>query len=134
MTPLTLAQIRAEIERRAKSIGASAKDLPTYGTTEDFARPHIEVDSRGYHYVVVERGTELERMTTGDLDELLYRVFRSVASDLSRSARRVKGEDSRRQIFRRRVELLAKLDPKWAERCAEELRKIVEENPFNDSV
>src|ERR1700733_8471898 len=90
-------------------IGASGNLLPTYGESEDFALPHIEVDSRGYHHVVVERGVERNRVTTPDLQEFLYRVFRAITSTLAGSARRVKGEDSRRQLFRRQIELLAKL-------------------------
>jgi hypothetical protein len=132
MEPLTLAEIRAEIERRAALIGAPAKDLPTYGRTEDFARPHVEADSRGYHYVVVERGVELKRVTTRELEELLYQVFRSVTSYLAGIGPRVKGEDVRRQMFRRQIEMLGRLDAKWAERGMEEVREILREHPFVD--
>jgi hypothetical protein len=134
MEPLTLVEIRAEIERRAAIIGASGNQLPTYGRTDDFARPHIEVDSRGYHRVVVERGVELNRITTPDLEELLYHVFSSITFSLTAYAPRVKGEDARRQIFRVQVELLAKLNPKWAAREDQKHRRILEENPFIDEV
>lgn len=130
---LTLAQIKVEIDRRASRIGASGNLLPTYGDTEDFARPHIEVDSRGYHRVVVERGVERDRITTPDLDELLYQVFRGITSSLDGTGRRVRGEDPRRQMFRRQLDLLSKLDPKWSARRAEEHRQILKENPFKDS-
>jgi hypothetical protein len=130
---LTLTEIRAEIERRAAMIGASANfELPTYGKTEDFARPHIEVDSRGYHRVIVERGVEINRITTHDLDELLFHVFSAVTFSLACHATRVKGEDLRRGMFRRQIELLAKLDTKWAERGAREHQQILQENPFID--
>jgi len=57
---LTLDAIKSEVDRLAAKIGASGYILPTYGRSEDLARPHIEVDSRGYHYVVVgaRPGTE----------------------------------------------------------------------------
>jgi hypothetical protein len=51
----------SEIDDLAQRIGASGLILPTYGRSEDFARPYIEVDDSGYHYVVVERGQEMER-------------------------------------------------------------------------
>src|SRR5437870_4904903 len=80
----TLTEIKTEVDRRAALIGAVGRySLPTYGHTEDGARPHIEVDSRGYHLVVVERGQEQSRFTTRDLDELLYRIFQSVTHDLA---------------------------------------------------
>ena len=53
---LTLIEMQAEVERRASLIGASGYVLPTFGHSEDGDRPYLEVDARGYHYVVVERG------------------------------------------------------------------------------
>src|SRR4051812_35633639 len=118
----SLAQIKSEVDHRAALIGAAGNHaLPTYGHTEDGARPHIEVDSRGYHFVVVERGQEQSRFSTHDLDELLYRIFQSVTSDLAYSyelAHRVETQDCRRLAFKRQVELLAQLSPSWGEREA----------------
>jgi hypothetical protein len=109
--------------------------LPTYGVSRDFGYPHIEVDSAGHHYVVVERGKELKRITTPQLDELLYHVFESIAFSLAgryEVKHRIAGEDCRRQMFRYQVELLATLDPAWAARCAAKHLQILEKNPFHD--
>jgi hypothetical protein len=135
MESASLAEIKIEIDRRAALIGASGDPLPTYGRTEDFGRPHIEVDSRGYHWVTVERGNELKRVTTRDLDQLLYTVFEAVTFSLAcryEVHHRVRGEDCRRQIFRHQVELLARLNPGWAERGASHQREILRDNPFID--
>jgi hypothetical protein len=133
---MTLVEIKAEVDRRAAMIGAEAHhSLPTYGHTEDFARPHIEVDSRGYHFVVVERGQELSRLTTCDLDDLLYEVFQTVTFSLACDydlAHRIELQDCRRLIFRRQVELLSRLSAKWAERRSEKHRQILREHPFDD--
>jgi Immunity protein 63 len=132
LEPLTLPQIKAEVDRRAAILGVTRnQELPTYGNSEDGARPHIEVDSRGYHFVVEERGRELKRVTTPDLDEILYQVFRGVTQSLAQG-HRVRGEDPRREMFRRQLELLAKLNPQWAEREAERHRQILQDNPFVD--
>ena len=56
----------------ANTIGAPANRLPTFGRSEQSGRPHIEVDPVGYHYIIAERGQELERRITFDLDDLLY--------------------------------------------------------------
>lgn len=132
----TLAEIKIEVDRRAERIGASGNyALPTYGHTEEFARPHIEVDSRGYHFVVVERGEERRRITTFDLDDLLYQIFQTVAFSLACSyelAHRVESQDFRRIGFHRQVELLAQLSPQWGERRAREHERILRENPFDD--
>ena len=132
---VTLSEIKAEVDRRAALIGASGRVLPTYGHSDDFGYPHIEVDERGYHYVVVERGNELERTTTPSLDELLYRIFNGVTFSLAVNyevQHRIAGEDCRRQIFRHQIELLSRLDARWAARCSKEKGRILRENPFRD--
>ncbi len=59
---MTLSEIKAEVDRLATQIGALGYVLPTYGSSEDGARPRIEVNARSYHYVIVESGQELERL------------------------------------------------------------------------
>ena len=132
----SLSQIKREVDQRAELIGAPESSLPTYGRSEDFARPHIEVDSRGYHRVVVERGEELDRITTTDLDELLYRVFEGVTFGLACSyelAHRDESKDCRRLVFRRQVELLGKLSESWAARETERHQQILKDYPFDDA-
>ncbi|MDR3404347.1 MAG: Imm63 family immunity protein [Chthoniobacter sp.] len=130
-----LPEIEAEINRLAAKVGASGHVLPTYGRTEDGARPHIEADARGYHYVVVERGQELRRNTTPDLDDLLYHVFESVTFSLAcdyELAHRVAGQDFRRVLFARQIELLSSLSPSWAGRESLDHQRILQQHPFVD--
>jgi hypothetical protein len=84
---------------------------------------------------VVERGEELERLTTKLLDELLYRVFESIISTLSYDyelQNRVEGQDGRRIAFPKQIELFRALSPEWANRCAEKIDETLKEYPFND--
>ena len=56
----SLAEVKAQLDKRAALIGAARhRALPTCGRTEDYARPHIEVDARGYHLVAFERQVDL---------------------------------------------------------------------------
>jgi hypothetical protein len=131
----TLSEIKTEIDRLAAQINASGNALPTYGHSEDGARPHIEVDARGYHYVIVERGQELERLTTTDLDELLFHVFESVTFNLASKyelAHRIEHQDCRRILFSRQVELLSTLSQHWGERSARRLEQTLRLHPFDD--
>lgn len=132
----SFAEIKSEVNRRATLIGAAGHhSLPTYGRTEDGARPHIEVDSRGYHFVVVERGQELERFTTFELDEVLYRIFQSVTFSLAieyELAHRVETQDCRRIGFQKQVELRARLSQRWADSEVDEHQRILQEHPFDD--
>ena len=101
---LTLDEMKDVVEKLGKIIDAPESLLPTFGFSED-TRPHIEVDRRGYHYLIAERGTE-DRTTTTSLDDLLYRVFSDVISILAINcelSHRARGEDSRRKAFAFRI-------------------------------
>ncbi len=121
MQTIRLPEIKAKVDDLAVKIGASGDVLPTYGHSEGAARPHIEVDARGYHYVVVERGEELERMTTTDLDDLLYHIFEAITFSLAgkyEATHRIPGQDFRIVLFKHQTELLSALSPQWAERAS----------------
>jgi Immunity protein 63 len=132
----TLADVKIEVDRLAAMIGASGHDsVPTYGHSADFGRPHIEVDWRGYHFVVVDLGREQSRFTTINLDDVLDLVFRDVVFSLASDyelAHRIETQDCRRMMFQRQIDLLLQLDGRWAERQAEEHRRILRKHPFDD--
>jgi len=132
----TLVEIEAEVDRLAYKIGACGSVLPTYGYSEDLARPHIEVDSRGYHYVIIERGREEKRLTTQSIDELLYIIFDDVSFSLATEyefAHRVPGKDFRRLLFHYQVELMTILSKQWAERLINYHQQILQRYPFEDN-
>ncbi len=132
---LPLQQIQSQIESLAARINAPQNILPTYGRSEDFARPHIEADPRGFHYVIIERGEERHRATTSNLDDLLYLVFSDITHSLALNyelRHRIETQDSRRLWFAHQVQLLNTLSPSWAARQAKEQDRILKEHPFND--
>jgi Immunity protein 63 len=133
----TLHEIEKLVRALAARIDAPEGVLPTFGHTEDGARPHVEVDSRGFHYVVVERGQEQSRSTTPEQDELLRLIFDTITFDLACSfeaRNRVGARDTRRLLFSKQVELLAKLSPSWAARKVDDHIEILREHPFDDWV
>jgi hypothetical protein len=132
---LTLSQLQHEIERRALIVGARAYDLPTDEFSDDSARPHIEADSRGYYYVVREKGEERQRTFTIDPDDLLYWVFEHATSSLAIDYARdhqIHGQDSRRVHFARQLELLGRLSQGWRERCEKEINYALRHAPYSD--
>lgn len=134
---LSLRQIRYQIEKRAPIVAAEPDDLPTYGSSRDFGYPHIEADESGYHWVVVERGQELERRTFHDLDDLLFTVFVSATHSIASRwelANRVPNQDSRRLLFQRQLELLSALDPAWGRRQQEHIEAVLREHPYRDAL
>lgn len=135
---LTLPQIKAEVDRLASIIGGSRdSSLPTYGRTEDCGQPHIEVDQVNYHFVIVERGNENKRVSTPDLDHLLYLIFECVTFSLAGQyevKHRVQTQDFRRIMFQHQIELLSQLSGAWAGRRAQDLDLVLRKYPFDDFV
>jgi hypothetical protein len=102
---------------------------------QDDGAPHIELVSGRYDYVVTERGLELERRTASTEDELLYWLMSDVATSIALELElenRTSGQDSRRQWFSKRIELLARLSPEWARRKELEYAQVLSEHPFRD--
>jgi hypothetical protein len=135
MERLTLPEIKTEIDRLAAIIQAPADLLPSYGQTRDFGYPHIEVDSRGYHYIVTERGNELQHLITTKLNDLLYQVFDQVTSSMGSVYavnHRAPKQDFRRSMFQHQIDLLVQLSLQWAQRCALNQGQILANHPFVD--
>lgn len=126
-----LESIRVDVDRLGARIGAPAHLLPTYGRSEDAARPHIEVADDGLMaWVVIERGEELERCSTYDRNELLYWIFSAVTFSMAADyevAHRIDNEDPRRLLFSHQLGLLRSLDPRWETRRSRELGPLLDE-------
>ena len=132
---LTFPEIKAEVDRLAKIIGAMQEVLPAYGFSAQDGRPHIDIDSQGYCYLVLDKGVVCDCLITNDIQELLYKIFANVTFELSSKyelSHRVKNQDFRRIMFKNQVELLSRLSPKWAERELQEHAEILKRHPFDD--
>ena len=130
-----LSQIETDVKQLATVIGAGADDLPSFGSTRDFGQPHVEANWSRYHYIVVERGVELERKSTSDYDQLLYWIFQYATYCLAfryELENRVQGQDCRRIAFSRQVELLSRINPGWAKRQAAEIAETLRRWPYQD--
>lgn len=97
--------------------------------------PHVEIHSSDYHYVVSERGIEYSRIKTKDIDELMYWIFSDITSSMSFSyevKNRIERQDIRRVIFKCQLNLLRKMNYKWAEKETENIESIIKNNPYVD--
>jgi len=82
-----------------------------------------------------ERGQELERRSSSDAQEILYRVFESVTFAMANAyelRNRRAGEDNRRQLFSVQLELFGKLSAAWRQRTRVRLDEVLSRNPFRD--
>lgn len=94
---------------------------------------HAEIVNGKYHYVVTERGNELERKIAQSEDELIY-WFTSDSTFSMACAwelqHRKENEDFRRQLFSKQVELFHRADPKRATQMQTYHEQVLIENPF----
>ena len=125
--------VRARATDYARRLGI--RNLTIDSAPRGDESPYIEI-SDVYHFVVEERGLELERRKTRDLDELLYWVFDGVTFTVASSfelRNRRPNEDSRRQLFAKQEELLNLASEAWGHRKEVEHKGVLANYPFNDA-
>lgn len=125
------------IRTRAKALSTrlGRSDFQMHAEPMHDGSRHVEV-SDAYYLVATERGHELDRWRTNDVDELLYWLMEGLTSSMARDyelAHRREGEDTRRQWFAKQVELLAELSPQWAARLQGEQEAVLKQHPFRDA-
>lgn len=102
---------------------------------EDVGVPHVEFHDGEYHYIVTERGLDLERRSTADRREILYWMlydltfWMGVAFEFKS---RIEGPDVRRKIFAHQLELMKRADQQFADRLEIQIAETLSRNPFND--
>ncbi len=127
--------LRVRIEAMAARIGLRPAHLPTYGMSDQSARPAILYDD-SWHYLIAERGEEYSRETRYRADDLLFFVFRdatAMAAGEHEIAHRQPGRDSRRLRFERQVELLMRLDEAWGRRQRGDIERLLARHPYRDA-
>ena len=134
ITNNSLDSIKRAVDLLSKRISAPTRLLPTYGIPQE-DHPHIEQDSNGFHYVIVERGQETRRDTTRDLEELLYWIFEAITFEMAieyELQNRIEAQDSRRLTWKHQLDLLGKLDDSWRKRAEREIESILRSYPYDD--
>ncbi|MFC1416660.1 Imm63 family immunity protein [Streptacidiphilus cavernicola] len=115
---ITLGDVQAAV--RAMTAQLDGNDHVAF-SRRDAAYPYIKVQDGIIHWIVEERGKELQHRTTGDLNELLNWVALdatfSMALDWERGQRgRFPADrDTRIGWLAKQIELLRRLDTEWAQ-------------------
>lgn len=131
----TLREIEADVNNLAARIAASADDLPSYGRSQDFGHPHVEVSGSQYHFVVVERGQEISRQSSQSYDDLLYWIFQNATHNLAFAyelENRIEDQDCRRIAFPKQIELIGKINAAMAARLSSTIEAILQRSPYDD--
>ena len=130
---LSVPAIQQQARDLARQLGREGFTI--HSTPRGDGSPYIEVDD-AYHFIVEERGVELERRTTDDLDVLLFWIMRGLTASMAwdyEVRNRRECEDSRRRAFSKDLEFLERLSPAWAEQQRAEYAEILRTHPFHDS-
>lgn len=90
--------------------------------------PHIELHEGRLDYVICERGSEWERRTARDEDELLYWIVTDITHELSfawAAQHPIPWLSQRRRAFSKEIRLLRRINTAWAKRHAAEHKRIL---------
>ncbi|MFJ5231485.1 Imm63 family immunity protein [Kitasatospora sp. NPDC088391] len=104
----------------AKLDGVTAGDLAAF-SRQDCAHPYLFVRGGIIHWIAEERGQVLEHRTTSALDEALHWVALDATHSMAmrwelwQRGRFPADQDSRIGWLAKQVELLGRLDARWAE-------------------
>jgi hypothetical protein len=119
----------------AAVIEAPLSALPGF-SPQDAAVPFVRVTDGVLHWIVVERGEELQHRETRDVREWLYWVFDAVTWNLASQwelRHRIDYVESRLSIFCKQLELLAKLDDSWARTKLAYYQKVLTRSPYSSA-
>ncbi|UPG94221.1 Imm63 family immunity protein [Luteibacter aegosomatissinici] len=128
-------EVRDEVARIGKLIGAPSVLLEVRTAESSDGTPYLEITDEGYSYIAVERGLEISRQYTPELDGILYIIFKRITSQMALSyelRHRIDGQDFRRIYFSRRIELMHAAHQGWGDRQRIEIEEILKTSPFVD--
>ncbi len=105
-------------------------------TPQHDGSPHIEMNEGKFHFVVTERGSELERIKDLTSDEVLYLLFDGITQHMATTyelKNRKEGIDGRSVWFPYQETLMSNLKPEWGQRLKADHQRILEKHPFHNN-
>ncbi len=130
-----LAHLASEYDRLCQRVKPCENSYTFLTERQDNGSPHVEFADGEYHYVVTERGLDLDRKSTADIREMLYWMLYDLTFWMGVSfefKNRIEGPDCRRVIFAHQLELMKRADAAMAERLEQHISKTLSANPFID--
>ena len=130
-----LASLRKKYRQLVKQLGAPAAFQDFHETAQHDGSPHVEYEGDEFLYVVTERGTRYDERRTTDEDEILYWLIADVTWAMAMGyevKNRVDGQDFRRLLFAKDIELMDGINPEWGQRKQNKYEKILRKHPYND--
>ncbi len=130
-----LITLRKKYQRLAKKLGAPEAFHKFYESAQHDGNPHVEYEGNEFIYVVTERGMRYKERRSTNQNEILYWLVADVTWAMASSyelRNRIAGQDFRRQLFAKDIELMENIDPAWGQRKRDHYARILENNPYDD--
>ena len=130
-----LISLREKYRQLSIRLGASPTFQTFFETAQHDGTPHVEIDGDEYIYVVTERGLRYDEQRTTDEDEILYWLLADASWAMASGyelRNRIEGQDFRRLLFAKDIELMENVNREWGERKRKYYANILMEHPYND--
>lgn len=133
MENLSLSALAAEFCSMVEHLDAESYYKAFHTSPQHDGSPHVEMKSEKFEYVVTERGSELERISGLDSDQVLYLLLRGITCVIATSYElriRQPSDDVRAVWFPYQEKLMSSLRPSWGVRLEAEHEQIMQTYPF----
>jgi hypothetical protein len=130
-----LQKLRAEYNRLSQRIKPLDGVYSFQTERSDDGSPHVEFCDGQYHYIVTERGIDLESRSTPDVREIVYWMLYDVTFWMGvefEFKNRIETQDCRRMIFAHQLELMTKADAEFAKKLEAHIAETLSKHPYND--
>ncbi len=128
MNVLSSAELRQILEANFAKISSDFHLLPEINNSNYDAVPFIEIWQNVYYYVCLERGEEVFRKQTADLNELIFMVMETLTLKMAWDWAKLQpnlSSDLRIPAFVKQVELMGTINLEYGNRLNIELQKII---------
>ncbi|WP_417813918.1 Imm63 family immunity protein [Thalassospira alkalitolerans] len=129
----SLKEIQLLVFHLGDKIDAPYASTIIFDSSPQNGRPHLEIKGDEFHYICEERGLIIHDNKTNNIDELLYWIFQNISFEMALDyefKNRKKGQDTRKILFSKQLEILQKISEKWKLKRQEEINGILKFNPF----
>ncbi|MBC8536433.1 Imm63 family immunity protein [Feifania hominis] len=98
---------------------------------------YIYSQDGAYHWIFTERGKVRDHKILNSEEDVLWYVLDEILFDIAldfAEKNMIKGEDFRRQLFKKEIELYSKFGDFFKKRKIAEIEKILKSDPYRDTL
>ena len=131
----SIEELSSRVQEIGNTIDAPRSLLMVRNTPTADGQAYIEIKRDGYHYVISERGQEFSREVINSDDEILYKIFSDIVFEMAikyELKNRLDGQDFRRILFGKEVELMNQISSNWGRRKTIEIEETLRNSPYSD--